>query len=350
MPSVELVPQSDDRFAWNVLHSGAPDSAELPYHNSQLTAEQAARVEQNYSVEFYLGTHGIAGTSRFDRFSAPTQKEYEAAARIAESLRPGDVLFIEAYGFRNPVNGQETTEAGRFVTETEVNSSTFIVHSLGQHALREKRDQLERDRSNLAISAWGYAAGLAQIKGVEVISADADAYDAERLAGLPVTGPGSDRLHVRRERAALNILKDWALEHLPSNDVHDPGEKRRLVMLFGSGHEESIGRQIAESNLKASISRLEASTLQERTLENFTPEGLVVGAIAALGPKITAQGLAIPKIKGSPSRRSASVSFATLGTRGGGFARRRTQLNRTRFNARTNSIDKGIDKAVDPEE
>jgi len=349
MPSVELVPQSDDRFAWNVLHSGAPDSAELPYHNSQLTAEQAARVDQNYAIEFYLGTHGLGDTQFHNRYAAPTQKEYDAAAAVVDSLKPGDVLFVEGYGFTHPISvGREIAE---IVNAPPIPRSSLgsLLSSVRVIALEEQRKALEAGRANGKISAWAYATGLAQLKGNEVIMADADAYDMERFSGHPIVGSGSENFHQYRERAAINIVKDWALEHLPDVDdnIAEPAEKRRLVLLFGSGHEADLKRQCQERGLNVSFTTLEASTLQERAWEHFNPIGLlaVIGLSSMPLPEV---GARVPR--SDTKKMTPRPSGATPDTLGSGFSRRALQLRRTRFNARPNSIDKGLDKETNENE
>jgi len=99
--SNELVPLDYQRYAYNAHHG-----TDLQHHNSLLTAEQTAQVNDNYDIELYFGTHGAApahGTeATHNPLVLPSQKEYDEAAAVVDSLQPGDTLFVEGYGFTEP--------------------------------------------------------------------------------------------------------------------------------------------------------------------------------------------------------------------------------------------------------
>lgn len=97
-PSTELVPLDYGRFVFNTLHGTG-----LEAHKSNLTAEQAKAINDHFDIELYFGKHGTAAGDLVPWREVPTQRDYDAAAKVVEDLQPGDMLFLEAPGFTNPV-------------------------------------------------------------------------------------------------------------------------------------------------------------------------------------------------------------------------------------------------------
>ncbi|HEX8762624.1 MAG TPA: hypothetical protein VF733_02580 [Candidatus Saccharimonadales bacterium] len=295
-PHAELVPMSDHRAAWNTIHQ-----TDLPEHNNALTEKQRDRINGNFDIEIHLGAHGQAG-----REDLMTQGEYAAAAAVVEGMKPGDVLFQEIYGHDvselEPVSVLEPLD-----TDSTSNPALQQFYNLlNQHAtgmIERQKSQIERARAelehlkdNYLISAWSYAAGLARLKGVKVVHADLDAFDrqvATDVAGgkglvelsNSIKGEESElaaRIHTNRELAARNIMKDYALKHLPHEQYKPIGRKPKLVLLYGALHGPGLRDAFDDMGLKADIHGMDTS-----------------GAMALLGEQINrAAAAAIPNLIG----------------------------------------------------
>jgi len=286
-PSTELVPRSYAREGYNVLHK-----TELKTHTDALTADQAERINDNYDIEIYVGVHGRAlkdgPKSGLDLIALPTQEEYDEVAAVVGSMHPGDTLFIEGYGFaRQPSEPVRLSELLPDVAEQE--SHDAALRAFGELALsmvaeleRYSRAQLEQQRNEYAIGAWQYAYELAELKGVQTIFADHDAFEHKSFRALNkgrepqelLTSSTEDdqglleRLDAQRERTARNMIKDWALDHLPADDAALPSDRKsKLVLLFGAAHKEGLRQAFADIGLDANVTAMKRTSNQERASE-----------------------------------------------------------------------------------
>jgi hypothetical protein len=302
--SSELVPLSYAREAYNALHG-----TELQTHNDALTAEQAARINNHFDIELHLGTHGLAsGEQSYDPYALialPTQQEYKEAAAVVEGLRPGDTLFIEGYGFNS--QPPEPVQVPDRLPLTTEKGSTFAQRMFGQLALTmahemkaEARRGLEQERHDYKISAWDYARQLAALKGVRTVVADHDVFEDQSLRALSkgrglmelMRSPNkedqalAERMHAQRERRARNMLKDWALDHLPpeGSPAQEGGHKPKLALLFGGAHREGLEQSFNDIGLKAEVTVMKSTDVQGRVGEQVVR--VMSNAMAALMPSL----------------------------------------------------------------
>lgn len=283
--SNELVPLDYQRYAYNAHHG-----TELQHHNSLLTAEQAAQVNNNYDIELYFGTHGaVPGAdteATHNPLVLPSQKEYEEAAAVVDSLQPGDTLFVENYGFTKP-----TLEPLPPIPSAEELGSLGSSRFFSSHAemfmrdMRQSaRDQLENARQNYKISALDYARQLAALKGIRTVYADLDAFDKQRVTtlnegndsfGLLIDPEPKNRelqksTGARRELQVPNVVKDWALKHLPEAEAQNArGRKPKLAVLFGRNHEEPTEQAFTGMGLETRTVVLDSSSDKERGREQL---------------------------------------------------------------------------------
>jgi hypothetical protein len=294
--STELVPFTDVREAWNTIHG-----KELQAHNNALTAEQSARITEHYDVEAYVGAHGIIGEGLQDPNSwpgLPTNKEYDEAKKLVDGMQPGDVLLTELYGFdvagREPVPpSYETPRLGESPMDKWIGRMLLQATGVQQTEyeakrtsyIEGKRQELEVARSEFKISAWEYARGLAVLKGIRVVHADYDAFDEAALTDLSGEGDliahmSSDdpdrrelakRIETAREQKACNIVKDWALDHLPPEGTPPPdGHKPRLVLLFGRDDKEGLQKAFDDIGLPVKFTEMEfTEDVRERIREKL---------------------------------------------------------------------------------
>lgn len=309
-----LVPLSYDKIAWNGLRkSFNPNLPELEHHDSFITPEQAAAINQHYDVELVVGTHGFGVRNKPEDMPASlgmtTQREYQEVWSVIDSLEEGDTLFVEGQGFdfqpEDPITmqqleafknmaetGQEMSQASRYEFERVMAQA---LQGIGGFLLQagtmvkvaksmENLVQAEQVREHYLSSAWTYARLLAAAKGVRVRFADFDYYDAmqeqQRTGKDASTTMMSDDLGDqlnflksarRRDVAARNLLKDDAIAHLPPTGTPPPtGRKPKLVLLYGRAHKDHVTEVFDELGLHvASVRELEGSTPNERLQEHF---------------------------------------------------------------------------------
>lgn len=248
-----------ERQAYNDAHG-----TDLREHDDSLSPTDAERVNNYYSIELYTGSHGSNVDDRHDVPDAhrTTDDEYEAVALLVDSMEPGDALFVEAIGFTRPEYPSVTEEGltgleGRHQTPMRQAVAEMFAGMLPIMRARQAA-HLQEQREQRLITSWAYAQQLATLKGIAVVPADIDAAELEvlRRQGTDKFGVSADmtrdaqgmtltdRVFLRREQAACNILKDYALAHLPdqAGQTPAPAETRRprLVQLFGFGHLGSI--------------------------------------------------------------------------------------------------------------
>ncbi len=275
-PSTELVPMRNVYDAYNTVNR-----ANLSPHTSELSAEDAERINNTYSIELCVGVHGKIPEEGADPaldISRPSEVEYAAVERLVASMHPGDVLFTERAGF--PYQPSESlTSLETLLSE----GHDKLPKGLGLTALTGIIEQYRIDRSKelatarqqRSIDAWSYAEGLAELGNIRVIRADADRLKWQYAKELEKYDPIAYRHTGRamaglRERDARNTVKDYALTHPDPQPIDtEPARKPRLVVLFGKGHTEGLEDVFAEANLQTTTSELEYSSMDERRREEI---------------------------------------------------------------------------------
>jgi len=114
------------------------------------------------------------------------------------------------------------------------------------------------------------------------VHADLDAFDKQRATTLnegndsfellldpePKNQKLQKNTNARRELQVPNIVKDWALEHLPEAEAQNArGRKPKLAVLFGRNHEEPMGEAFTNLGLQARAIILGKSSFEERRQE-----------------------------------------------------------------------------------
>lgn len=184
----------------------------------ELSETQIVNIQEQYRLAVHLGTHGLVNTEF--TFCLPTDKEYDAAAEVVESMHVDDVLFLESRGH----------VATRF-TANSVPSLPRIEH------LREER----------RISAWHYAKYLAQRKGCMVLPADLTKEEDREYGYLDLAS-----LNIRRESKAARTVIDFALDHPRQISANSPGQPT-LHLVFGRGHRSGFRRAFRRTGLGSSV-------------------------------------------------------------------------------------------------
>lgn len=260
-------------------------SAEFAIRPRVLTEEQATQIRENFDVRIAAGTHlfraGTLSDSSADLLFRPGEKEYNAVAGVVATMRPGDVLFRENYGFSGPP--PEPIEPPRIDKKGADPLDSFVMGLLLSGTAVGGQSQLEDDRAQRRVSAWQYAEGLAISKGVRVEYADLDRESLLSLThgkGLMELALSSDeedrallnRINPQRSIVACNTLLDWALQHLPPHGrTSTPStHKAQLVLLFGEGHVDELQQSFVDSGLPVDeVTILDRSDIRERGLELF---------------------------------------------------------------------------------
>jgi hypothetical protein len=281
-----------NRDAWN-----SQFGTELRHHNDELTPAEAARINEYYDIEVYVGTHGqprggideFLGDSQvlktpgerkaFELLTLPTPEEYDAAAAVVDTMRPGDVLFIEQAGFESHPDAPPPPPEAALGAETVHDLPKALLKALiGEMAVNvwqkwadSRRQWAEEGRAERVIDAWEYAKQLAAIKGIRTVYADYDAFELASVAAkgksdieLALSPDKNDQAEGRRivtdrSRKARNTVKDWAREHLPPEGVPPPERKPKLVILYGKEHGEDFQQGFNELGLNAKITVLKST-------------------------------------------------------------------------------------------
>ena len=289
----ELIPTHYQREAWNTLNAGIPNDDgtpkydSLPHHDNLLTAEQAEKINQTFSVEAYLGTHGIIGS---DADRIPTQKDYEAAKEVVDTMGPHDVLFVENYGYtKHTLEAEDTEEPG------------------------VRKQNLEQQRQDYGLDAWAYAEQLAHLKGNRVLHADADAFTSEQMkasekVSMDDSSSLADELEYRarvnkvRERANANVVKDYALEHIDDYPDLPDGVRPRLIILFGSKHYAGLLEQYNNLGINVKFTLLNGSTRYQRQQEQASRLSQAVPALGSAAVDGAYKGISLGKTGGIADR------------------------------------------------
>jgi len=240
--SKELVSLSHDRSAWNSLQG-----LETRHHDDKLTAEQAANINRSFDVFVVPVRHGY-GTdidpNAIENGNAPSHESYLQVEEIIDEMRPGDVLFAEGVGLfleaeqAHQLMGKEIADA---VDRFKNNEATDIDRARIKKQLR----LLQEQSLNYEIDSIEYGWRYAYLHGVDVVFADADAYELERIGavvghdgqdelGRPVDHRHREQVDEMRERRAVNTVKDTAVDRLNLRPAH--AAKVKFALIFGSEH------------------------------------------------------------------------------------------------------------------
>jgi hypothetical protein len=262
--SKELVPTTYDRNAYNTIRG-----VETRHHDGLLTGEQAKEINENFDVLIVPVRHGI-GLDRdpqaLEKDFAPGDDDYEHVKKIINSLDHGDVLFVEGVGFESENDAtmympeENMKETRRRAYESNDPNDPDIIKFLNAHL------RLVSDRENYTIDALDYAHQHAFFHGIEVVFADMDAYDNDRLEkvveqegrhpwGEPLNPNHAAAAHALREKKAINTIKDFALEKLEHQPEQEGANNRKpkLVLLYGSKHADAFREGFSNVGIESHI-------------------------------------------------------------------------------------------------
>ncbi len=274
--STELVPLQYGREAWNIIHGTS-----LETHSNLLTEEQAAQINSENDIVLAVGDHGQSKRYAKGQNEIPTDREFWDMAHFVKSLQPGDVLFIEYSGFRQ----QRTppAEAAPAQPEQAAKQKGRLRQMLGKLALGSREETtitespaLKKAREEREVDLWAYAGRYAEERGITVLHADIDEYTEHTLTSgrdifdIARSEDAADQAlmaHIdsMRERAARNIVKDWALAHPADNQWSE--RKRRLVLLFGDEHTEGLKQTFADIDLQTHVRQFRTPRPYERAFD-----------------------------------------------------------------------------------
>lgn len=246
--------------------SDPSDQLPILYPGERLSDAEIEYVTRRYRIEVVVAPHGQAAAhlpSPAHRMAAsPTQAEYAAVGRIAESLTPSDRIFTEQYGY--PFDTANTPEA--------------------PGGVGGKRDAVNDAVKQYALDTFTYAIKLAGLNGVQAQYADLSQFEARELeaaAGKPLAelqkGDEADRrlsgaLNLQRDRAAGRKVINHALRGFPGADIAATtpladDEKSRLVMLYGPDHADGLSQALHELGVDFTLTEVPTSPPEERLME-----------------------------------------------------------------------------------
>ncbi len=276
------------------------NQADLTPHTSDLSLEDAERINNTYSIELHVGAHGTIpqeGAHPEHDLYRPTELEYTEVEKLLAGMTRGDVLFVEGLGFgrqyRPPTIRPDTLSADESQKMiAEIGWAKFAGFLVSNH--RRKEDfgaMLAEARKQRSITAWEYAMGLADTRGIEVVHADADVLKQRYLTELGNEDPArydllGEAASTSRELDARNIVKDWVLEHPHPRRSPDAARKPKLVVLWGFSHKEGLENAFDEVNLQTTTFELDDSTADIKYIEMLRNMGKSAIPKSALGPKL----------------------------------------------------------------
>ena len=332
----ELVPLSYSRDAYNAIHG-----TELQTHTNSLTAEQATRINETFDIELHVGRHGLITHDTDNlrsRLDLPGEQDYEAAAAVVEDMQPGDVLFIENNGFKSQPESLSTPSIESQLAKEAIKDKDVNWRAIAQLALYAEnitkdfaREWIEENRRDHKISAWDYAESLAALKGIDVVYADHDAFEMESIRAISggktsrelfTSSIAEDRalagrIYDRREWKHPNVVKDWALAHLPKENV-PTDRKTKLRAIFGAGHKDGLKQTYDNLGLDVKVVEMKMSTARQRHLEQIAYASESRSTVSS-APALRAQGLSSPMLperispNGLEAYRKAKSTKASLG-------------------------------------
>ena len=293
----ELVPLDYDRNTHNTIHD-----TELRGHNDALTAEQAGLINQSFDIQLCFGSHGIDGQFENEVLDG----EYEAVKSVVEGMKHGDVLFIEGRGFTQAVMEPIYQDLDEILPRDsllkEIVERSMARSGINNDMVKDYRqkhqDWLDKMRQQQKISAWQYVAELARRKGIHVVAADLDAFDNQNAKELGFKDPEKnaelgqdeqgqwldDRVDAWRERTARNIVKDWALDHLPPRPLLPSDDKPKLVVLFGSWHSSGLKQAFNELGLETTEKILDMTERAQETAQRVPGIVKTMGELGTRAP------------------------------------------------------------------
>lgn len=239
-----------------------------------LSPEVISLLEQQYSFEAYVGSHGhVSKQPRvYNFFVEPANSEYEAVANVVAGMSKEDMLFIEGPGkggeAENPLPSAPTHGAAAEIMQK-------VIEDYRDHM----QAKVERSRAQARIDAWDYGALTALLKGIPVIYADCTAADLQSMGGGdavariiredPAARPS---IYSLREARACEIMLARAVQQLNLEQPRDGSKKRRMVLLFGAGgdHPEGLQKCFTTSGIDLSITHLPQASLVERTNDKLS--------------------------------------------------------------------------------
>jgi hypothetical protein len=210
---------------------------------SPLNPELAARIAEHFQIDVYGVRHGntaeqlaamIPGADPSHLQTTATDKQRAITQALAETLGPNDILFREAYGYK---------EQSREIVQSSENQPTAERRRMAKKLLAEQ--QQEHD-------AISYAAIHALINGTRVMYAD---LDATQKAMHEASGTEfSSTVEKDRQVAGLNTIINYAVDHLPpeGEPVPDLEKRPHLMLLYGGAHIREIQELVNAANLPIS--------------------------------------------------------------------------------------------------
>ncbi len=236
-----------------------PEQVPRLYTGERLPDEAIKTINQYYEIELYVGRHGSgrANQQHSNPSSMPTQSEYAATEIIADSLSPGDMLFIEGKGF-----SAEAEQYGFTAQQARVLANNYHTDTFTHALLTAEAQGVVASRADLSSSEWQQVEA-ALGKPVENLRLDD-----------PIEAAAFKAVDIQRERAAVRKVVHSALLQASSlielqQDPELEVEKRRLVLLFGAGHKDGLVEAFNELGLTITVSELRRSTPEERTSEHL---------------------------------------------------------------------------------
>ncbi len=250
----------------------------LRYHTDRLSSEDAERLNEQIDFSVGFGTHGRAqkpedfehlSPKKIESWDWPTQREYTEAAEFVEDMEPGDVLCVEGHNF-NGLYGDSDGSLTRLVQQ-------YIDRGTPEEVARsEVRRRLDRARDDYKLTAFDYAVGRAELKGVRVEHADLDALQTEAL--MTVMSKDTERSYSdQREEwfrlralAARNIAKDIGLEVLDASKQDGVSRKPKVKLLFGrlEQHKDDVIEACDAVGLRPGVVDMHESSKKERLAEH----------------------------------------------------------------------------------
>jgi hypothetical protein len=230
--------------------SGAPEERPYSEYSPNLPGSHRYALQHNVDVRLFFGQHGtprlLPGHGLV--ILGVEDKDYAEIAELVARLSPdrGDVLAIEsAVGVEFSPDYLARRIAGNLYESyhiTRDESAAILGVGTGIPNMEEEAAAtLERARKLQVIETFIYAAGLALIKGVKVINADA--LTPESHVAQSARTP---EFYLKRDARTIERLGQEAILATGSTD---PGGEPLLAMVRGSHHRKTIERLLQVENV-----------------------------------------------------------------------------------------------------
>lgn len=247
----ELAPLKDDRYAYNTIHG-----VETREHNDKLTKQEAEKIKDAVDIFILPIRHGhglLDDPNALENGYAPGMDDYKYVEDVVSNMFPGDVLFVESVGF------DSENDAPHLALKDNVREAVERIYkspSMGDaedyETLRNAKDRLNLGKENYRLDVIDYAVRLALLNGIEVVYADMDSYDSNRLdsligqnrnaQGMPLDEAEFMIADSIRNKRAVNTVKDYALERIEElAEWKNKGtQKLKYIVLFGADHADDL--------------------------------------------------------------------------------------------------------------